>query len=174
MYCAYCYFHHYCRIFEVTHYIISNNSGKVYLFHPPSSSHELSHLKSVQDLIHNDRDIILLPNSFKDECGLIKIPRGKASRECLAANGLVGRICLSTNMTELHIFDEIRSIFRSPMNEDMEFSIRILQMSGGGSKTLTIPVVSSTYKWTASAVAGKNAKCPIYVLANDLDLISWN
>ena len=77
-------------------------------------------------------------------------------------------------MTELHIFDEIRSIFRSPMNEDMEFSIRILQMSGGGSKTLTIPVVSSTYKWTASAVAGKNAKCPIYVLANDLDLISWN
>ena len=55
-------------------------------------------------------------------------------------------------MTELQIFDEIRSIFRSPMNEDVEFSIRILQMSGGGSKTLTIPVVSSTYKWTASAV----------------------
>ena len=67
-------------------------------------------------------------------------------------------------MTELQMFDEIRSIFHSPMNE---FSIRILQMSGGGSKTLTIPVVSSTYKWTASAVAGKNAKWAIYVLADD-------
>ena len=108
--------------------------------------------------------MILLPNSFKDERGLT---RGKASQESLAANGLVGRICLSTDMTELQIFDEIRSIFRSPMNEDMEFSIRILRMSGGGSKTLTIPVVSSTYKWTASAVAGKNAKCPIYILADD-------
>ena len=76
-------------------------------------------------------------------------------------------------MTELQIFDEIRSIFSCPMNEDMEFPIKIVQISGGGSKTLTVPVVSSTYKWTAGAVAGKNAKCPIYVLADDPLKVCW-
>ena len=30
-----------------------------------------------------------------------------------------------------------------------------------------VPVLSESYKWTASAVAGRNAKVPIYILAED-------
>ena len=114
-----------------------------------------------------DRDILLLPSCLKDSRGLVKIPRGESTRELLAANGLVGRICLTSGMTEDDIFSEIRSVFSIPMDGDPHFPIKILQMSGGGSKTLTVPVVSSTYTWTASAVVGKNAKTPIYVLAED-------
>ena len=114
-----------------------------------------------------DRDIILLPNAFRDERGLIKIPRSQASRESLAANGLVGKIRLSSDMTELRIFDKIRAVFSSPMNNDEDFPVKILQTSGGSSKTLTISVISSSYRWTAGSVAGKNAKCPIYVLAEE-------
>ena len=53
------------------------------------------------------------------------------------------------------------------MDNDPDFPIKILHMSGGGSKTLTVPVVSSSYKWTAGAVAGKLAKTLIYVLAEE-------
>ena len=53
------------------------------------------------------------------------------------------------------------------MNNDEDFPVKILQTSGGSSKTLTIPVISSSYRWTAGSVAGKNAKCPIYVLAEE-------
>ena len=92
-----------------------------------------------------DRDIILLPYAFKDERGLIKIPRGQASRDSLAANGLIGKISLSFDMTEEEIFDEIRCVFSSPMEQDPDFPVTFLQMSGGCSKTLTVPVVSSPY-----------------------------
>ena len=43
----------------------------------------------------------------------------------------------------------------------------ILQPSGGSSKSLSITALSSSYKWTAGAVAGKNSKMPIYILAED-------
>ena len=36
---------------------------------------------------------------------------------------------------------------------------------GGTSKSLIIPALSSSYTWTASAVAGRNSKVPIYILA---------
>ena len=58
-------------------------------------------------------------------------------------------------------------MFSGPMDNDPDFSIKILQMSGGSSKTLTVPGVSQSYKWTAAAVAGKLSKSPIYVLAED-------
>ena len=57
-----------------------------------------------------DRDIILLPKEFKDERGLIKIPRGQACRESLAVNGLIGKICLTSDMTKEEVFDEIRCV----------------------------------------------------------------
>ena len=67
-------------------------------------------------------------------------------------------------MTEDEIFDEIRSVFHNQMNTNPFFQFEILQATGGTSKSLTIPAVS---KWTASAIAGKNAKVPIYILAKD-------
>ena len=66
-------------------------------------------------------------------------------------------------MDEEDVFDEIRSVFKSPM----QFRFTILQTSGGDSKSLMVPELSSSYKWTAAAIAGKNAKVPIYILAED-------
>lgn len=79
----------------------------------------------------------------------------------------MGNIRLRSEMTEEEIMSEIRSVFCSPMDKDDYFQFKILQTSGGGSRSLGVREVSSSYKWTASTVAGKNAKCPIYILAQD-------
>ena len=114
-----------------------------------------------------DRDIICLPNSFLNDEGLVKIPRKQSVRDFLATNRLCGKIRLSSQMTEAEIMDEIRSVFEEPMDFDPLFNFKILQSSGGTSKSLTVPVQSASYKWTASSIAGKNARVPIYILAED-------
>ena len=85
----------------------------------------------------------------------------------LGHNGLMGKIRLSSSMSEEMIMDEIRSVFRRPMKDRDNFMFTILQPSGGSSKSLSIPALSSSYKWTTGAVAGKNSKIPIYILAED-------
>ena len=70
-------------------------------------------------------------------------------------------------MNEDEIFEEIRSVFRGPMRGNKQFQFDILQSTGGNSRSLTIPAVSSTFKWSASAVASKSVKTPIYILAQD-------
>ncbi|XP_064388646.1 uncharacterized protein LOC135336724 [Halichondria panicea] len=50
---------------------------------------------------------------------------------------------------------------------DSLFDFKFLQCTGGKSKHLMLPSVSPGFKWTASAVAGKNAKTPIYILARE-------
>ena len=130
-------------------------------------SRKKSGSKPVERIFTYDRDVICLPKSFLNDEGLVKIPRKQHVRDFLAANRLTGKIRLTSAMTEGEIMDEIRSVFEEPMNYDEEFSFRILQPSGGSSKSLIIPVQSASYKWTASSVAGKNAKVPIYILAED-------
>ena len=110
-----------------------------------------------------DRDIICLPYSFLND-GKVSIPR-LGTRDMLARNGLLGKIRLSSLMSEDEIFSEIRSVFSVSMGEKDDFHFTILQPAGGGSKSLTIPSLSPTYKYTASAAAGKNSKMPIYILA---------
>lgn len=114
-----------------------------------------------------DRDIICLPRSFRTPSGLIPIPRQRDKREFLAVNKLIGKIRLTSEMSEKCILKEIRSLFKLPMDDDSDFQFEFLQQSGGGSKSLNVPVISSTFKWTASAVCGKNSKTPIYILAKD-------
>ena len=97
----------------------------------------------------------------------ITIPRSKEIRDFLARNGLMGKIRLSSSMTEEEIMSEIRSVFSVPMKNQSNFAFKILQPSGGSSKSLSVPALSSSFKWTASAIAGKNSKMPIYVLASD-------
>ena len=70
-------------------------------------------------------------------------------------------------MSECEIMDEIPSVFRKPMKENWLFLFEILQLSGYGSKCLSIPEVSSSYEWSAASVAGKNPKCPVSILALD-------
>ena len=98
---------------------------------------------------------------------MIKIPRSKASREFLARNGLIGKISLKSSMTEDELMSEIRSVFYSQMDKDKFFQFSILQPSGGGSKTLSVPSVSSSFKWSASSIAGKNSRGPVYILAQE-------
>ena len=94
--------------------------------------------------------------------GLVKIPRNKSMRDYVAMNHLIGKIRLNSDMSEGEIFQEIRSVFDGPMAGADNFPFRILQTCGGGSKTLSTPVLSSSFKWTANAVAGRNAKAPIH------------
>jgi hypothetical protein len=120
--------------------------------------------KAKEKLFTYDRDIICLPMSHGDGTSAIKIPK---SRMELAKNGLIGKIRLTSMMTEEVIFDEIRSVFRGPMNGNTEFSFEVLQPMGGTSKCLTIPSLSDSFKWTASAIVPKNAKNPLYILAKE-------
>ena len=117
-----------------------------------------------------DRDIICLPKSQLGKDGLVRIPRKKSMRDYLAMNKLIGKIRPTSDMSEGAIFREIRSVFGGPMDCDPNFPFKILQTCGGGSKTLSAPVLSSSFKWTAGAVAGRNTKVPVYILAED-DLI---
>ena len=119
--------------------------------------------KGKQKLFTYDRDIICLPMSHA-EGSAIKIPK---SRMDLAKNGLIGKIRLTSMMTEEMIFDEIRSVFRGPMNGNTEFLFEVLQPMGGTSKCLAIPSLSNSFKWTASAIVPKNAKSPLYILAKE-------
>ena len=119
-----------------------------------------------------DRDIICLPKNFVQRGGVIPIPRRKTDRQFLIANKLIGKVQLTSDMDEYDIFQEIRSVFRTPMGYDDRFRFTVLQTSGGDSKSLMVPELSSSYKWTATAIAGRNAKVPIYVLAED-ELQVW-
>jgi len=56
-------------------------------------------------------------------------------------------------------------VFQKAMRKDPIFPFTILKPAGGTSKSLMIPSLSTSYRWTASVVAGKNAKLPIYILA---------
>lgn len=116
-----------------------------------------------------DRDIICLPKVFFQEpdSNLVKIPCRNERREFLSKNGLIGKIHLVSSMSEEEIRTEIRSVFKKAMKDKADFEFSILQPAGGSSKCLTIPSLSESFKWTASAVAGKNSKTPIYILAED-------
>ena len=114
-----------------------------------------------------DRDIICLPNYMRKGDG-IQIPRNKKTREFLGRNGLIGKIHLESSMTEEEIFLEICSVFQNAMGGSKTFAFdEVLQHAGGSSKMLTVPALSSSFKWTASCVASKSPKTPIYILAID-------
>ena len=80
--------------------------------------------------------------------------------------GLIGKIRLSSDMNEDDVKREVCSVFQGPMGNDLNFPFVFLQAAGEGSKTLVIPSVSSTYRWTAqqvSRLAGQKGN--IYILA---------
>ena len=111
-----------------------------------------------------NRDIVCLPQSYaRGNCKSIPIPRGRA-RTKLAEMGLQGKVSLRSDMLEETINCEIRSAFSEAMEHDPFFPFVFLQVSGGGTKTLTIPSLSSSFRWTAGEV-GKLGKSTIYILA---------
>ena len=114
-----------------------------------------------------EREILCLPKSFRTEKDIIDLPRKQWQRTFLAVNKLFGKIMLVSSMSEDEIFSEIRSIFRKPMQGNKSFTFKILQPTGGNTQCLMVPEVSESYQWTAAAVAGRNAKTPVYILAED-------
>lgn len=125
--------------------------------------------KKKTPLVTYDRDIVCLTKDFVQKNGTIKIPRSASNLEYLCRNSLKGKIRLSSTMNEDEIMNEIRSVFKRPFN-NREFSFDILQHGGGKFKSLVVPSLSSSYVWTANAVAG-SSKSPIYILAHtDIDV----
>lgn len=112
-----------------------------------------------------DRDIICLPqqNNSKDICYL----RGK-HRVWLGSQGLIGKIRLVSTMTLEAVESEVRSVFCKAMGGRDDFPFVFLQPTGAGSHCLSMPVVSTSFQWTAQQVArlGGN-KLSIYVMAMD-------
>lgn len=89
------------------------------------------------------------------------IPRKK--KDVLASFGLIGKIHLESTWTESEVQDEIRSVFEDVMDKDDSFPFNFLQVTGTGSKSLILPKVSASYKWTPREVAGR-ADRPLYIL----------
>lgn len=114
-------------------------------------------------LLTYNRDIVCLPKSY-GQSTTINIPKSRAE---LGNNGLIGKITLNSSMSEEEIFSEIRSVFRVLMNHNNNFSFQVLQPMGGSNKSLTIPAVSYSFKWTASTIVPKSNKVPIYILAKE-------
>ncbi len=114
-----------------------------------------------------DRDIICLPMSRRNHANRnsFSYPRGQYRAE-LGRNGLIGKIHLTSLMLEEDVKNEIRSVFHEPMAGDPNFPFDFLQPTGGGSKLLAIPSVSSSFRWNAQQVARlATQKGAIYILA---------
>lgn len=139
----------------------------LFLFRSSASFLMKTTAKKKGRVVTYERDIICLPRSFVKQGNLIDIPRKRSVRQALAINKLVGKIQLDSAMSQADIFHEVRSVFRTPMRGDNFFRFKVLQSSGGDSRNLVIPEVSKSYRWTASAFAGKNAKTPVYIMAMD-------
>ena len=110
-----------------------------------------------------DCTIICLPSSYPLYCntaGGIAIPRKK--RSILVANGIIGKIHLESDWSEEEVFTEIRSVFSDVMNANASFPFKILLPTGSGTKSLMVPSLSASYKWTPKEVAGK-ADSSIYI-----------
>jgi hypothetical protein len=115
-----------------------------------------------------DRDIVCLPKDFGGSS--IPIPRG-SRRASLGECGLIGKVHLTSDMTEEEVKSEIRSVFRRPMKFDPSFPFTFLQSTGCGTKTLTSPAVSIHFQWTAQQVVSLAGQGALYILANkELDL----
>jgi len=111
-----------------------------------------------------DRDVLCIPKQRNLTSG-IKYPIGKY-RAHLASNGLIGKLHLTSEMTDKDVECEIRSIFREPMQNNPNFPFLYLQSTGGGAKLLTAPSQSSSFKWIPQQVARLSSQSgTIYILA---------
>ena len=109
-----------------------------------------------------DRTIVCLPKSYAELGSTIAVPRKK--RAILAQKGLIGKIHLESDWSEEELFAEVRSVFNEVTGDDTNFPFTLLVPTGGGSKSLTKPALSSSFKWTPREVAGR-ADSTIYILA---------
>lgn len=116
-----------------------------------------------------DRDIVCLPKCLCSR-GTVKYPRGKY-RARLGTLGLMGKIHITEDMSVEQVAAEVRSVFEVPMDKRSDFPFHYLQPTGSGSRTLSLPSVSSSFSWTAKQEARLGSSSgTIYILADD-DLV---
>ena len=72
-------------------------------------------------------------------------PRSKY-RADLASWGLIGKLYLTSTMSDEEVIAEICTVFKDQMNNNPKFPFVYLQPTGGRSKSLTIPSQSSSFK----------------------------
>ena len=114
-----------------------------------------------------DRDIICLPSMSTNNSVHITYPRGRYCAK-LGESGLIGKIRLMSTMTVEDVEDEIRSVFHRPMGDRKDFPFVFLQPTGFGSKSLTVPSLSPSFRWTPQQVARLGgSKQSIFILAQD-------
>lgn len=111
-----------------------------------------------------DRTIVCLPSCYVESSRASDIPIPRKKRSILAASGLIGKIHLESDWLEEEVFAEIRSVFASAMGGDCSFPFKILLPTGSGTKSLAIPSLSSSYRWTPKEVA-RRADNSVYILA---------
>lgn len=66
------------------------------------------------NVINYDQNVILLPKEFQSKDGDISIPRS-GRRNKLGQAGLIGKVELNSNMTDLEVRTEICEVFATPM-----------------------------------------------------------
>ena len=116
---------------------------------------------------HWDRDVLCLPKNAKAVGNMISFPRGKY-RAYLASAGLIGKLHMTSEMSDEDVASEIRSIFKSLMNDNSNFRFQYLQAAGSGTKALTVPAQSPSFKWTPQQVSRLSGQSgTIYILAQD-------
>ena len=122
-----------------------------------------------------DRDVVCLPQSVhnKGRDGGISFPRGDY-RNYLGRCGLIGKVRLTSEMTEEMVQSEIRSVFSQAMGGNTQFPFSYLQPTGGGCKSLMMPAVSSCFQWSPQQVARlAGQRGAVYILAeSDLRLLN--
>ena len=98
---------------------------------------------------------------------MISFPQGKY-RGYLASSGLIGKLHMTSEMSEEDVASEIRSVFKIPMNDNSDFQFLYFQAAGGGTKALTVPAQSPSFKWTPQQVSRLSGQSgTIYILAQD-------
>ena len=64
----------------------------------------------------------------------------------------------------------LRSVFSKAMKDSATFRFTILHPIGGGSKSLTVPSISSSFSWTAKEICKAAGRGAIYIWVQD-DLV---
>ena len=88
--------------------------------------------------------IVCLPVDYHSRSQELLIPRG-SRRTQLAKAGLIGKMLLSSAMSEADTRAEISSVFSVAFDEEKNFPFNFLQTIGGGSWCLTVPCTSPSF-----------------------------
>ena len=142
------------------------------LAHPHQSRKRKETARPNPKVTNYVRDIILLPDEFENETGSVCIPRSN-NRETLGKAGLVGKIELSSDMTEDEVRTEICELFSVPMGlttdnikDGIRFKFHYLQRAGCNTRSLCKPTVKDTFQWNGKQVASlAKSGSFIYLLA---------